>query len=158
MIYISLGSNIGDKLKFLKTASEEISKLYDTKIIRSSSIYKTEPWGKKNQDVFLNSVLEIDSGLTPELLLSGLKEIEIRLGRRNREKWAEREIDLDILFYHDLVVKSDKINIPHPEIQNRKFVLIPMYELNPEFVHPVLNVSIGYLLENSKDNSEVIKL
>ena len=158
MIYLALGSNIGDKLHFINSAVEEVSKLKNTKVLRSSSIYKTEPWGIKTQDEFLNSVLEIESELNPEELLAKLHMIEIVLGRKNREKWFKREIDIDILFYNDVVMKNDNINIPHPEIQNRKFVLVPLCELNPGFIHPVLESTLENLLKNSKDNSKVVKI
>lgn len=158
MIYLGLGSNIGDKLLFIKSAEEEISKLKNTKVIRSSSIYKTEPWGNKHQDEFLNSVLEIESSLKPEDLLKELKKIEIVLGRKNRYKWSEREIDIDILFYYNEIIKNDFMNIPHPEIQNRKFVLVPLCVLNPGLVHPELNCTIKTLLERTTDKSEVIKI
>jgi 2-amino-4-hydroxy-6-hydroxymethyldihydropteridine diphosphokinase len=158
LIYLSLGSNIGDKLNFINSAETEISKLKKAKVLRSSSIYRTEPWGIKSQEEFFNSVLEIESELKPEELLVELKKIEIVLGRKNREKWFKREIDIDILFYDDVVLKNDFINIPHPEIPNRKFVLVPLCELNPGFIHPVFNDSLESLLKNSKDNSKVIKV
>ncbi|MCX6163466.1 MAG: 2-amino-4-hydroxy-6-hydroxymethyldihydropteridine diphosphokinase [Ignavibacteriae bacterium] len=158
MIYLGLGSNICDKLNFIKSAEEEISKLNKTKVLRSSSIYKTEPWGIKSQEEFLNSVLEIESELEPEELLIELKLIEIVLGRKNREKWSKREIDIDILLYDNVILNNDSINIPHPEIPNRKFVLVPLCELNSGFIHPVINDSLENLLKNSKDNSRVIKI
>jgi 2-amino-4-hydroxy-6-hydroxymethyldihydropteridine diphosphokinase len=158
LIYLGLGSNIGDKLNYIKSAGKEIAKLKDTKVLRSSSIYKTEPWGIKTQDEYLNSVLEIESALTPLELLKELKKIEAVLGRKNRKKWHEREIDIDILFYDDIVLKSDLINVPHPEIQNRKFVLAPLCELNPGLVHPVLKSTVESLLNNTNDHSEVIKI
>ena len=158
MIYLGLGSNIGDKLSFIKSAEEEIAKLKDTIVLRSSSVYITEPWGVTSQEEFLNSVIEIESSLEPEELLKELKEIEIVLGRKNREKWFEREIDIDILFYGDLKITNSIVNIPHPEIQNRKFVLVPLCELNPGFIHPELNCSLESLLKNTKDKSEVVKI
>lgn len=158
MIYLGLGSNIGDRINFLNSAEKEISKLKGTKVLRSSSIYKTEPWGIKSQDDFINSVLEIESELEPGELLFELKKIETSLGRKNREKWTEREIDIDILFYDELVLQNEKIIIPHPEIQDRKFVLIPLCELNPGLIHPVLRKDMESLLKDTKDNSEVIKI
>jgi 2-amino-4-hydroxy-6-hydroxymethyldihydropteridine diphosphokinase len=157
LIYLGLGSNIGDRFKYIKSAEKEISKLKDTKVLRSSSIYKTEPWGIKLQDEFFNSVLEVESSCEPEDLLKKLKKIEIVIGRKKRGKWSKREIDIDILFYDNLILRNDLINIPHLEIQNRKFVLIPMCELNSEFIHPELNCTLKSLLEDTKDNSKVIK-
>jgi 2-amino-4-hydroxy-6-hydroxymethyldihydropteridine diphosphokinase len=157
LVYLGLGSNIGDKVSFIKSAETKISKLTGIKVLRSSSIYKTEPWGIKNQDFFLNSVLEIEANLEPQVLLSELKKIESDLGRKKRNKWYEREIDIDILFFDNLIISNESVNIPHPEIQNRNFVLIPMCELNPDFFHPVLNRTVKDLLNDSKDNSGVIK-
>jgi 2-amino-4-hydroxy-6-hydroxymethyldihydropteridine diphosphokinase len=158
LIYLGLGSNIGDRLNFIESAVNEISKIRDTKVLRSSSIYRTEPWGIKSQEEFLNSVLEIESSLAPEDLLKELKVIEIVLGRKNREKWFEREIDIDILFYDNLVLVNKQICIPHPEIQNRKFVLVPLCELNPGHMHPELKSSAESLLKNTCDKSGVIKI
>ena len=157
MIYLGLGSNIGDKIGFINAAVREISKMSNTKVLKSSSIYKTEPWGVTNQDYFLNSVLEIETNFTPSELLSEIKKIESLLGRKKRQKWFEREIDIDILFFNNLVFKSGNIEIPHPEIPKRNFVLVPLCELNPGLIHPVLNCTVKELLENSKDNSGVIK-
>lgn len=155
MIYIGLGSNIGDKKDYIIKAELEISKIFNTKVLKSSSLYKTEPWGIKNQDFFLNSVLEIKTSLNPYELLSELKRIELVLGRKKREKWFEREIDIDLLFYNDFILEIEELKIPHPEISNRNFVLVPLCELNPDFVHPVFKKTMKELLNDSKDNSEV---
>lgn len=155
MVYLGLGSNLGDKKKFIESAIAGISGLKDTDIIKCSSLYKTDPWGIKNQDFFLNSVVELETSLNPAELLSELKRIESELGRKKRNKWEEREIDIDILFYGDIVLKNESVNIPHSELQNRKFVLIPFCELNPGFIHPVLKKSVIDLLNDSKDNSAV---
>lgn len=158
MIYLGLGSNIDDRLNYLNSAVKAISELNKTNVLKSSSVYKTEPWGIKTQDEFLNLVLEAETTLNPEELLIGLKGIEIALGRKNREKWCKREIDIDVLFYNDIVLKNEYINIPHPEIHRRKFVLVPLCELNPGLIHPVFNITVKELLENTTDNSEVVKL
>jgi 2-amino-4-hydroxy-6-hydroxymethyldihydropteridine diphosphokinase len=158
LVYLGLGSNIGDKTGYINSAIAEISKLRDTIVLKSSSIYKTEPWGIKEQEDFLNSAIEIKTNLRPEELLLELKRIEKVLGRKNREKWNKREIDIDILFYDDLILKNYKVNIPHPEIQNRRFVLIPLCELNPGFNHPVLKETLKSLLNKTRDNSKVTKI
>jgi 2-amino-4-hydroxy-6-hydroxymethyldihydropteridine diphosphokinase len=158
LIYLGLGSNIGDKLKFIESARNEISRLKNTKVLRSSSVYKTEPWGIKAQEEYLNSVLEISTAFSPEELLKELKKIEIVLGRKNREKWHRREIDIDILFFDNIVLENDLIKIPHTEIRNRKFALVPLCELNPGLLHPVLNCTVESLLKNTNDNSEVVKI
>jgi 2-amino-4-hydroxy-6-hydroxymethyldihydropteridine diphosphokinase len=158
LVYLGLGSNIGDKKMFIESAVLRISEITRTKVIRSSLLYRTEPWGIKNQDFFLNSVVEIETGLKPEELLKELKKIETSVGREKREKWHEREIDIDILFYDGIIFENDQIKIPHPELHKRNFVLVPMCELNPEFVHPVLKRSMLELLNESMDSSAVIRL
>ncbi|MBI5403877.1 MAG: 2-amino-4-hydroxy-6-hydroxymethyldihydropteridine diphosphokinase [Ignavibacteriae bacterium] len=158
MVYLGLGSNIGDKKMFIESAVLRISEITRTKVIRSSLLYRTEPWGIKNQDFFLNSVVEIETGLKPEELLKELKKIETSVGREKREKWHEREIDIDILFYDGIIFENDQVKIPHPELHKRNFVLVPMCELNPEFVHPVIKKSMLELLNESEDISAVIRL
>lgn len=158
MVYIGLGSNIGDKEEYIIKAESEISKIRNTKVLKSSSLYKTEPWGIKDQDFFLNSVLEIQTSLNPSELLAELKRIELILGRKKREKWLEREIDIDLLFFGDFILEIENLKIPHPEISNRNFVLVPMCELKPGFVHPVLKKTVKELLNDSKDSSAVTKL
>lgn len=157
MVYLGLGSNIGDKKKYIESAVSRIQEIIGTKIIRSSLLYKTEPWGIKKQDYFLNSVIEIETGLKPVELLKALKDIETAAGREKRRKWHEREIDIDILFYGSIVYENDLVRIPHPELHKRNFVLVPMCELNPDFVHPVLKKNMLELLDESEDSSEVIK-
>ncbi|MEO6696225.1 MAG: 2-amino-4-hydroxy-6-hydroxymethyldihydropteridine diphosphokinase [Ignavibacteria bacterium] len=155
--YLGLGSNVGDKLLYIERAVSEIMNLEDCKIIISSSVYETEPWGKKNQDSFLNSVIQIETGQSAESLLKQLKYIEAKIGRTDNAKWAEREIDIDLLFYGNEIIKKDTINIPHGEVENRKFVMIPMCEISPDFVHPVLNKTISQLLKETNDSLSVIK-
>jgi 2-amino-4-hydroxy-6-hydroxymethyldihydropteridine diphosphokinase len=154
-VYLGFGSNIDDRLMYLGKALNEISKLRDTKIIKCSSVYQTEPWGIKEQNAFLNFVLFIETEIYPSELLKELKDIEIRCGRIKRNKWYEREIDIDILFYGNVIFDSEQLVIPHPEMQNRKFVLVPLNEINSGFIHPVFNVSVESLLERTSDKSEV---
>lgn len=154
-VYLGLGSNIDDRLKYLGKALKEIGELKDTKIIKSSSIYQTEPWGIKEQNSFLNLVTLIETGIPPTELLKDLKDIEIRCGRIKREKWYEREIDIDILFYGNEIFNSGKLVIPHPELHKRKFVLVPLNEIDSGFIHPVFNESIETLLKKTSDNSEI---
>ncbi|HRE40747.1 MAG TPA: 2-amino-4-hydroxy-6-hydroxymethyldihydropteridine diphosphokinase [Ignavibacteria bacterium] len=157
-VFLGLGSNVGDKIDFITKAIEEIKKLTDTKLIAKSSLYETEPWGLVEQDDFVNCVVEIETKLKPDELFSGLKSIEKKLFRKERRKWEQREIDIDILFYGDNVIHNDLINIPHREIENRNFVLIPMAELDAEFIHPEHNKSIGELIINTKDSLQVKKI
>lgn len=157
-VFLGLGSNVGDKIKFIKSAIEEISNLDKTNLTKESSYYETEPWGLREQDDFINSVVEINTELEAEDLFRELKNIEKKLHRKNRGKWEQREIDIDILFYGNKVLKNETINIPHKEIENRKFVLIPMSEIDENFIHPEKNKSIKELLIETKDTLEVKKI
>ena len=154
-IFLGLGSNIDDRVLHLNTATSLIGSCVDIKIVQSSLIYETEPWGIRNQNSFLNQVLKIESSLSPEDLLTFVKEVEIKTGRTERARWHEREIDIDVLFYDKKILSSEKFKLPHGEIQNRKFVLVPMCEIAEDFTHPVLNQSMKALLKITKDISEV---
>lgn len=153
--YLGLGSNKGDRLSMIKRAIEETARLKDTEVVTISSLYETEPWGVSDQSYFLNCVAEVKTELEAEMFLSMLKEIERRIGRIGREKWREREIDIDLLMYGDSVLSAGMINVPHPEIEQRKFVLVPFAEIAENTVHPVSGLTIGGLLRKSKDTLEV---
>lgn len=150
-VFLGLGSNLGNRAEYIESAINEIGSLKDTKLIKKASLYETEPWGFKEQPDFINSAVEIETSLSAEELFIGVKEIEQKLKRQNIGRWQEREIDIDILFYGDEIIRTEKINIPHKEIENRKFVLIPMNELAPDFIHPVFDETINGLLNKSKD-------
>lgn len=154
-IFLGLGSNIDDRVTHINTATSLIKGCNEIKIVKSSLIYETEPWGIRNQNAFCNQVLMLESSLLPEDLLTFIKNVEIKTGRTQREKWHEREIDVDILFYGSEIISKEKFSLPHKEIQNRKFVLVPMCEIAQEFMHPVLNKSMKQLLTETKDVSEV---
>lgn len=153
-VYLLTGGNVGDSLSTLQKANELIRDRVG-RIIKSSSVYKTAAWGKTDQDDFLNQVLEVETSLSPEDLMDALLKIEIDLGRKRIEKYGPRIIDLDILFYDDLVLKSERLTIPHPQIQFRRFVLQPLNELEPALFHPVLEKSIDELLKECPDLLEV---
>jgi 2-amino-4-hydroxy-6-hydroxymethyldihydropteridine diphosphokinase len=155
--YLGLGSNIGDRLSYINKAIDKIRSLRETKLTRSASMYETAAWGKEDQEDFINTVVEIETMLTPQELFKEVKAFEKELERSRTERWAEREIDIDILFYGDSIIKDDSINIPHAQIENRRFVLVPMNEIAPGFVHPGLNKSISELLNSTKDILEVKK-
>jgi 2-amino-4-hydroxy-6-hydroxymethyldihydropteridine diphosphokinase len=154
-IFLGLGSNIGDRVLHLNTAASLIGSCGNIKIVQSSLIYETEPWGIRNQNIFLNQVLKLESSFSPEDLLAFVKEAEMKAGRTERARWHEREIDIDVLFYDNDIISTGKYYLPHKEIQNRKFVLIPMCEIAEDFIHPVLNKSMKLLLKETKDISEV---
>jgi 2-amino-4-hydroxy-6-hydroxymethyldihydropteridine diphosphokinase len=144
-VFLGLGSNIGDKKEHINKALTFISELYEIKKI--SHQYITEPVGNIKQEWFLNCVIEIKTEIDPKKLLSSVKSIERKLGRTKIVKNGPRSIDIDILFYGDFVIKTKNLVIPHPLIQERLFVLQPMMDLNPHFVHPVLKKSIRELYE-----------
>jgi 2-amino-4-hydroxy-6-hydroxymethyldihydropteridine diphosphokinase len=143
MVFLGLGSNIGNKEEYINKALAFISELYQVKKI--SHLYLTEPVRNIKQDWFLNCVVEIKTNVDPKKLLSSFKSIERKLGRTKTVKNGPRTIDIDILFYEDHVLKTKDLVIPHPMIQERLFVLQPMMDINPDFVHPILKKSIHEL-------------
>ena len=155
--FLGLGSNIGERIALIEKAVKEICKIPGLRLINSSSVYETDPWGKENQDDFLNSVIEIETDLSAENLLKELKHIEKMSGRINNSRWSEREIDIDLLFYGNEVLVNETINVPHRQIENRKFVLIPLAEIAPEFIHPVFKKTISELLEHTTDKLNVVR-
>jgi 2-amino-4-hydroxy-6-hydroxymethyldihydropteridine diphosphokinase len=154
-IFLGLGSNIDDRVKHLNTATSLIGSCVDIKIVQSSLIYETEPWGIRDQKSFLNQVLKIQSSFSAVDLLTFVKRAEIKTGRTERARWHEREIDIDVLFYDNNIISMKKFKIPHVEVENRKFVLVPMCEIAEDFIHPVLNKSMKQLLKETKDISKV---
>lgn len=135
-VYISLGSNVGNKRKNICEARLLIARIKGTKISRMSSLYNTAPWGKTDQDAFINQVIEIETELSSLELLHSLQDIEIKLGRLRNEKWGPRVIDLDILLYGQEVINEQELTVPHPYMFARLFVLIPLQEIEPEIVFP----------------------
>jgi len=154
--YLSIGSNLGDRINYLKKALEKL-KQNNIQIIKSSNIIETEPYGYKEQGKFLNMAVEIDSDLEPFELMKLISKIESELGRIRTKRWGPRVIDIDIIFYDYLIINEPDLKIPHPDMQNRFFVLKPFQEIAPDFVHPVLKKTITELLENlnSEGKSEV---
>ena len=153
--YIGVGSNLGDTKANIQKAIKTIEESKILQDIQTSSFYLTEPVGPKNQPDFLNLVIKGQTNLEPFELLGSLLDIEDKLGRKRKEKWGPRKIDLDILFYDDITLKQRDLIIPHSEIENRRFVLIPLKEISPDLKHPVLNKNISELLEDTKDHSKV---
>lgn len=143
-IYLGLGSNVGDRQANLLAALTAFPPQLD--ILARSPVYQTDPWGYLDQDDFLNQVVKVGTDLSPHELLSFLKEIEQRLGRVKRFKNGPREIDIDILFIDDAVIEKEGLRIPHPHLAERAFVLVPLNDIAPKFVHPVFNKTINQLL------------
>jgi len=156
-VYISIGSNIGDRKVNLESARKFIVTKAGS-ILKVSLIYETEAWGFKEQPSFYNQVILVNTLLTPHELMIRLKEIENKMGRIHLGKWKQRLIDLDILYFDDLIVSEELLKIPHPFIQDRKFNLIPLCEISPEVIHPVLKRSNIELLSICKDQLEVKKV
>jgi 2-amino-4-hydroxy-6-hydroxymethyldihydropteridine diphosphokinase len=141
-VYIALGSNKGNKLNFLQKAVENINADNKCKVEICSSVYETKAFRNLNQQNFLNAVIKISTEYNPAELFNFLKEIEKEIGRRENEKWGDREIDLDILFYNDIIFQDERITVPHKGIIQRDFVLIPLCEIAPYLIHPELNQKI----------------
>ena len=156
--YIGIGSNLGTPEKNCTKAIEKISNTKDIKIISKSSCYQTEPIGGVQQGWFVNSAIGIETDLSPENLLSVLLNLELAMGRIRKEKWGPRLIDLDLLFYGNLILGKKGLTLPHPEIQKRKFVLVPMSEIAENLIHPILKKTIKILLQESSDETVVKKL
>jgi len=156
--YIGIGSNIGDKVNQCKKAISEVLKVDRHKLLTKSSLYKTKPIGYTSQDWFINGVIKIETDLEPLDLLQILKAIEVQLGRTETFRWGPRTIDLDILLFDDKEIETEELQIPHPHLHERQFVLLPMAEIDRHLIHPVLKKTVGELLENIKEDQEVEKL
>jgi len=140
--YLGLGSNLGDRKENIKNAISKLSSDPDILIKTSSSMIKSKPYGDIDQPDFINSVIEIDTDITAENLLSKCLTVENELGRKRNKKWGPRTIDIDILFYNNQIINSQKLIVPHPDLHNRKFVLDSLNEICPKFIHPVINKKI----------------
>lgn len=153
IVYIGLGSNLGNKEDNIKKAILLLQEKYKTNQI--SSLYASEPWGYNSDSHFFNAVICITTNESPISVFNYLKMIESKLGRikKNTDRYEDRIIDLDILFYGIEIIENEIITIPHKEIHNRRFVLDPLNELAPDFIHPVLKKPIHVLLENCQDTS-----
>ena len=154
-VYIGIGSSLGKKKENYLEAQTKIAKLPKTRIIKESSLYESEPLGD-SKEWYVNGVIEIETELKPDMLLKKCKNIERAMGRKKvRKRWGARIIDLDILLYDNLKSEKKNLKIPHPELHKRKFVLIPLSEIAPQVIHPVLGSTISELLVNVKDNKKV---
>lgn len=144
--YLGLGTNMGDKQAYLKEACKIISDNTNINIVKISKVYKTKAWGYTNQDDFLNICIEVDTNLSPEELLEVCHEVENKLNRVRVIRWGPRTIDVDILFFNNIISTDENLILPHPRIKERAFVLIPLMDLNKELV--IDNKTISYYLSN----------
>lgn len=158
-IFLGLGSNIDDRLKYLCNAVLSIGEDKNCSIIKASSVYETKPYGNIDQNNFYNAVILIESNYNVDDLYNFLKQVEQKLGRKKTNlMWAPREIDIDILFYNNLIYSNDILTIPHKEILNRDFVIVPLLEIAENFIHPVLNKKINELDLSLLNNHIIQKL
>jgi len=156
-IHLLTGGNIGDRFGKLLEAKRLIHQNIGP-VRQASSLYETEAWGKVDQESYLNQALEVSTLLSPQEVLAEIFRIEKTLGRLRASKWEARPIDIDILFFEDEIIATDALTIPHPLLHRRNFVLIPMLEIAPFMMHPLLLKSIEELYCESRDNLEVIML
>lgn len=149
-----LGSNLGDRLHHLEAAIDAITRTAG-QVEKTSAVYETQPWGVTGQPNYLNAALILRTHLSPADLLNELKAIEQREGRTDRKKYASRTLDIDILFYDDLVLNLKELTIPHPKLHLRRFALVPLDEIVPGLQHPVLNKSVCQLVAACEDHLDV---
>jgi len=155
--YISLGSNVGDKLANCRTALRRLAGGGSARILARSPFYRTEPVGFREQDWFLNAVVEVETELDPPALLKALQDIQVRGGRiRDPVRFGPRRIDLDILFFDDRVVDTPELKIPHPRLHERRFVLRPLCDLRPGLIHPVLRTEVRSLLDALEETGQEV--
>lgn len=151
-----LGSNLEDPINQLGIATKHIAKLVQS--FRASSLYRTAAWGNTNQNDFYNLALEIEFNLEPLELMEKLLDIEQSMGRQRLEKWEPRIIDIDIISIETNIIDIEKLKVPHPYLQDRMFVLVPIQELNPNWIHPISNKNISTLIKECADTLQVEKI
>jgi 2-amino-4-hydroxy-6-hydroxymethyldihydropteridine diphosphokinase len=155
IVFLGIGTNLGNREDNLGQAVAGIEEFVGPVLI-SSSVYETDPWGFHSNDKFLNMVVKVESALTPSGILGRILMIESMLGRvRGQRQYSSRLIDVDILLYEDLILDKASLKIPHPLLHERKFVLVPLCEIAPDLIHPVLKKSIAELLKICQDTSNV---
>lgn len=153
-VYLGVGSNMGDKKKYIEEAIDSLGKYDEIKNVRSSTLIITKPYGGVEQDDFLNGAVELKTLFNPYELLEVLHDLEKNAQRKREIHWGPRTLDLDILFYEDIVMSTDELNIPHIDMENRLFVLEPLNELAPDFINPKSKIKVRKMLENLRNKNE----
>ena len=156
-VYLLTGSNVGNSKALLNQAKLSVIQHIGA-ITAASSLYQTAPWGNTNQQHFLNQVLEVSTNLASKEVLTTILNIEQQMGRTREEKWAPRTIDIDILFFNNNIIDEHDLKIPHPLLHQRRFTLVPLAEIAPNYIHPLLHQTVTNLLQHCSDNSVVEKL
>lgn len=157
LVYILLGANLGNPIQQLNQAVNDLSHQVG-KIVLKSSIYESEAWGVEDQPLFYNQVLAIETSLAAIDVLRTALQIENQLGRIRTQHWGARIIDIDILYFNQEIIQLDQLTIPHPYIQERNFTLIPLVEIAPDYIHPILKKTNTQLAQETKDNLNVNKI
>ena len=156
-VYLSLGSNIDDRMAFLAKAESMLNAHADIKMTQNSKIYETEPWpkeGEHGQKWFLNQVIKIETDLSPQDLVAEMEKIEKELGRTEKHHLGPREIDIDILLYDDQIIDTPELTIPHRHIEDRQFVLVPLVEIAPDLIDPMTQRSFKNILAETKEKDD----
>jgi 2-amino-4-hydroxy-6-hydroxymethyldihydropteridine diphosphokinase len=156
-VFLGIGSNLGERGGFLARGVEEIKSIPDSKIVWVSPVYETEPYGRKDQPPFLNAALQLDTALPPDELFSHLKAIERKVGRTGGERWGPRELDIDILIYDGLVFDRDGLKVPHPDMEQRNFVLVPLKDIAPDLVHPVTGLTVTEMARQCPTGGRLVR-
>lgn len=155
IVYIALGSNLNMPIQQLKLAIQAMADLPDTEIKKVSSLYQSQPLGPQDQPDYVNAVACLDTGLSPLALLDALQNIENEQGRIRLRRWGERTLDLDILLYDNQIIHNERLTVPHYDMQNREFVIVPLYEISPELILPD-GVSLQQLVKRFSSHQMVI--
>ncbi|NIP49907.1 MAG: 2-amino-4-hydroxy-6-hydroxymethyldihydropteridine diphosphokinase [Gammaproteobacteria bacterium] len=157
--YLGLGSNLGNRMAFLRGGRDTLINNPDIELVQASAVYETEAiGGPPDNPLFLNTVLQIETSLSPEKLLSTCLAVEDEFGRSRPVRWAPRTLDIDILFYDDLVICEERLIIPHPRLQERAFVLAPLQEIAPNFKHPLLDKTVAEMAAGSSGVAELVAM
>lgn len=159
IVYLSLGSNLGDRVGYLQQATSLLSAMPEINIVTTSSFYESEPWQMNSENWFVNAIIQISTTFSPEELLRECQRIENQLGRKREQNsgYSDRTIDIDILFYENKIINTDTLTIPHRFFHRRAFLMVPMLEIAEDFVHPLFNKTVENLYDEL-ENPEMVTL